>query len=72
MTIWSIYKSIQYRLNKLRAVLYSVFPDISIGKNTLIERRVRLDTKCGGKIAIGNDCYISEGAQVITWGGILL
>lgn len=69
MTISQIYKGIQVRICKLRARMYSIFPDISIGKDTYIERRVLLSTKSGGTIKIGNNCFISEGAQIITWGG---
>ena len=28
-----------------------------------------LSTRAGGTIAIGNNCWISQGAQIITWGG---
>lgn len=72
MTISTIYKGLQYRLGKLRARMYSLFPDIKIGENTCIERRVFLSTKNGGHIKIGNNCYISEGAQVITEGGNII
>ena len=72
MNIWSLYKRIQYHVFRLRAILYSIFPDISIGKNTRIERRVLLSTKCGGSIKIGDNCYLSEGCQIITWGGDII
>ena len=28
-----------------------------------------MSTRAGGTIAIGNNCWISQGAQIITWGG---
>lgn len=52
--------------------MYSIFSDIQIGKDTYIERRVLLSTKYGGSIKIGNNCYLSEGVQVITEGGAII
>lgn len=69
MNIWSILKRLQLLEFRLRAVIYSINPYIKIGKGTKIERGVELNIKYGGSIEIGDNCYLSKGAQVITEGG---
>ena len=54
---------------KYRTQFYNIKSDIKIGKDTIIEPNVVLSTRAGGTITIGNNCWISQGAQIITWGG---
>lgn len=64
---YSYYKLIIYSLYK-RFIL-NLNPDINIGSNTIIEPGARLFCQYGGSITIGDNCYISQGAQLLTHGG---
>lgn len=66
---WYIIKRITRILGEFRGRLYNIKPDVSVGKGTVVEPRVVISTRAGGSIRIGRDCYISEGVQIITWGG---
>lgn len=66
---WYIIKRITRILGEFRGQLYNIKPDVSVGKGTVVESRVVISTRAGGSIRIGKDCYISEGVQIITWGG---
>jgi acetyltransferase-like isoleucine patch superfamily enzyme len=47
-------------------------PNISIGKNTIIESSVSFNTIYGGRIEIGKNCQIRKGAQLLTYGGNII
>lgn len=53
----------------VRSRIASLKPFIKIGSGTQLESNVRIETRAGGSITIGKDCYLSEGVQIITWGG---
>lgn len=53
----------------MRARIYNLHPNITIGKNTIIEARCRLSLQYGGTIKIGNNCILYSGATIITHGG---
>lgn len=72
MKIWCYINLITRFLWKVRTKLYNIRPDINIGKDTIIEPNVVLSTRAGGSITIGNNCWISQGAQIITWGGDII
>lgn len=67
--LFHLIQVLQRYINRCRASVFNFYPDISIGKNTVIEKGVILSTRAGGSITIGSDCYLSSGAQIITWGG---
>lgn len=69
MNIWYIINRVAHLVRIIRAQLYNVKPNISIGKGTIFESRVVVRTLAGGSIKIGRNCSISEGAQILTWGG---
>ncbi len=53
-----------------KRVLINMFvPLVSIGNRTIVESNVILRSQYGGTIMIGNDCYISSGAIMLTHGG---
>lgn len=65
--------SIQERYNLLRSFIirfiYNIHPNISIGKNTIIEKGVKLRLQYGGSIKIGQNCILYSYATLITHGG---
>ncbi len=69
MNIWNYINLFTRIWWKYRTQFYNIKPDIKIGKDTIIEPNVVLSTRAGGTITIGNNCWISQGAQIITWGG---
>ena len=69
MRIYSIVQRLTYKAGKLHSLLITIKPNIRIGKNTIIEPGVVLTTQYGGSITVGDNCYISRGAQLLTHGG---
>lgn len=69
MSIWNYINFFTRIWWKYRTQFYNIKPKIKIGKETIIEPNVVLSTRAGGTITIGNNCWISQGAQIITWGG---
>ncbi len=63
--------ALSYRYWKLRARLITL-RGIQIGKNTMIEPHTVLRCQYGGNISIGENCYISQGAQLLTHGGDII
>lgn len=72
MSVWYIINRITRILGKIKAQLFNLKPNVSIGKGTTVEPRVVIRTLAGGSIKIGTNCWISEGAQIITWGGDII
>ena len=64
-----IYWAVFNRLGKWRRYYYNLLPDVTVGRNTFIERGVVLRSAGGGKIVIGENCRLSQGVQLITDGG---
>jgi len=63
-------RKITYMMADVKRTLINVFiPNVSVGKNTIIEPGVILRSQYGGNISIGSDCYLSKGAQLLTHGG---
>lgn len=61
---------ITFVLNSMRRLLVNLFwPNVVIGKQTIIEPHVIMRSQYGGNIVVGSDCYISAGAQLLTHGG---
>lgn len=71
MIILRIYKRLIQISNRIRAKMYSIFPDIAIGKNSLVEKGAYFHTKYGGSISLGNNCYVAKNVQIITEGGVI-
>lgn len=67
--IWNFIRRLTLKVGRFNAKLHSCKPNIDIGEGTIIEPNVVLRTRSGGKIKIGSNCWISEGVQIITWGG---
>ena len=72
MILWYILKRITLIVGEFRSWLISLKPDISIGKGTIIEPHVVVRIQAGGSIKIGRNCWISQGVQIITWGGDII
>ena len=54
----------------VKRVLINMFvPAVHVGRRTIIEPNVVLRSQYGGKIFVGEDCYLSVGAQLLTHGG---
>lgn len=51
-----------------RLLINMAVPNVKIGKHTILEPHVTLRSQYGGNIVIGNHCYISSGAQLLTHG----
>lgn len=68
-----MFKYIVYYCQKIisfiRKVVVCLNPDVTIGKNTIIESNVTISTQYGGKIVIGDNCILSSGVQILTHGG---
>ncbi|KAA6340154.1 putative acetyltransferase [termite gut metagenome] len=64
-----INKIIYLVLCHMRRFINNINPNITIGKNTIIEANVSFHTIYGGKIRIGKNCEIRRGCQFLTYGG---
>ena len=56
-------------ISEIRRRLKNLHRNIRIGNRTTIESGCTIRSQYGGKIIIGNNCYISSGAQLLTHGG---
>lgn len=71
MTFKKLPHYIYVRIERLRARLYNLHPDISIGSGTCIEKGavIRPISHWGrGKIVIGNNCYVGCNSQLVPSG----
>lgn len=49
---------------------FNINPNISIGRNTLIESNITFKTLIGrGTVTIGNNCELKKGCQFLSYGG---
>lgn len=55
--------------NRLRVLYWNSQNGITIGKHVIIEDGVVMSCRAGGHINIADNCEISKGVQLITWGG---
>lgn len=53
----------------IRVNFFRLFPYVTIGKKTLIEKNVKINVLYGGAIKIGNSCELRNGCQLLTYGG---
>ena len=54
----------------IKRILINIFvPEVHVGKHTIIEHNTILRSQYGGKISVGQNCYLSAGAQLLTHGG---
>lgn len=68
--IVKILNKINFIIGVFRGILINLFyPNVSIGKNTYIGKHVVFDVLLGGRIKIGNNCYILSNSQFRTYGG---
>lgn len=59
-----------YVCASIKRVLINVLvPAVHVGKNTIVEPNVVLRSQYGGEIHVGENCYLSVGAQLLTHGG---
>jgi len=59
-------------VNEYKRFILNLNPNIQIGKHTIIEKGSIIRIQYGGKIQIGNNCIISNGAQILTHGGNII
>lgn len=69
MTFWNIIRRVTRKCGELHSKLISIKPNIRIGVGTIVEPGVVIRTRAGGSITIGKNCWVSQGVQIITWGG---
>lgn len=70
----NVYKRILIKASSvfasIRRLLFNLFiPNVTIWKHTVIEPHIILRSQYGGIIMIGNNCYVSSGAPLLTHGG---
>ncbi len=56
-------------INKINYKIIGDVQNVKIGENTFIDDSVVIDVSKGGKIIIGNDCFILHGVIIATYGG---
>lgn len=65
---YNLISTLSFKYWKFRARIISFF-GISIGFGTIIESKAIVRKQYGGEIIIGDNCYVSSGAQLLTHGG---
>lgn len=52
-----------------RMMINTFVSSVHVGSKSIIESNVILRSQYGGNISVGENCYISSGAQLLTHGG---
>jgi len=69
MSISSIIELVEYYRSRLRGLLCGLYPNIKVGKHTLIEPGAKIRCQYGGSITIGDNCIVYRYATLLTHGG---
>lgn len=67
-----IRKSTRMAAELKRIIINKFIFNVTIGKKTIIEPGCILRSQYGGKIFVGENCYMSKGAQLLTHGGNII